>query len=75
MASEQSARDMQKVMKELTRVFPNCGIALIIAPFGAPPGARANWISNGEREDMIVLMEEVIARFEGRVHSAPEVKQ
>lgn len=73
--SNQSAWAMQKAMERLVSMFPACGIALIVAPFGALPGARANWISNGKREDMVVLLKEVIARFEGRAHDAPEGKQ
>lgn len=75
MQGEQSAQHMQAVMNDLVRLFPKCGIALVVAPFNAPVGARANWISNGKRADMVVLLKEVVARFEGRAHDAPEKKQ
>lgn len=68
--SEQSAQMMQSTMEALVQLFPGCGIALIIAPFDAPAGARANWISNGKRKDMVVLLKEIVARFEGRAHDA-----
>jgi hypothetical protein len=39
--------------------------ALLVFPGGGPEGAMANWISNGKREDMVVALKEIIARFEG----------
>jgi hypothetical protein len=69
------AQIMQAVMSGLTKIFPGCAIALVVAPFDAPVGGRANWISNGKREEMLVLLKEVVARFEGRAHDAPEAKQ
>jgi hypothetical protein len=39
---------------------------LLLAPFDGPEGARTNYISNGRREDILVMMKEVIARFEGQ---------
>jgi hypothetical protein len=66
---------MQVTMNSLTKVFANCGIVLLVAPFGAPNGARVNYVSNAEREEIIVMMKEVIARFEGRAHEAPAAKQ
>jgi hypothetical protein len=43
---------------------------LLIAPFDGPEGARTNYISNAARKDIVVMMKEVIARFEGQ----PEMK-
>lgn len=40
---------------------------LLTAKFGQIDGGRVNYISNGEREDIIAMMKETIARFEGRV--------
>jgi hypothetical protein len=46
------------------------GFVLFVFPFGDHEG-RANYISNGaDRRDIIALMKEQIARFEGQ----PEVK-
>jgi hypothetical protein len=39
---------------------------LLLAPFNGPPGQRANYISNADRETVVILMKEVIARFEGQ---------
>jgi hypothetical protein len=46
------------------------GFVLMVFPFGDKSG-RCNYISNGaNREDIVVLMKEMIARFEGQ----PEMK-
>ena len=42
------------------------GFVLMVFPFGSPDG-RCNYISNGaDRADIVVLMREMIARFEGQ---------
>lgn len=46
------------------------GFVLMVFPFGSHDG-RCNYISNGaDRRDIITLMKEMIARFEGQ----PEIK-
>jgi len=46
------------------------GFVLMVYNFGDEPG-RCNYISNGaDRRDVVVLMKEMIARFEGQ----PEMK-
>lgn len=46
------------------------GFVLMVFPFGSTDG-RCNYISNGaDRKDIVVLMKEMIARFEGQ----PEVR-
>lgn len=40
---------------------------LLTANFGDYEGGRVNYISNGERADIIAMMKELIGRFEGRV--------
>jgi hypothetical protein len=46
------------------------GFVLMVFPFGDKTG-RCNYISNGaDREDIVTLMKEMIARFTGQ----PEVK-
>ena len=42
------------------------GFVLLIAEFGKIEGGRVNYLSNGERADMIAMMKEYIARAEGR---------
>lgn len=70
-----AASIMQAAMAYLVRIFSNCGIVLLVAPSSAPKGARVNYISNRERAEMVVMLKEVVARFEGRAHDAPETKQ
>jgi hypothetical protein len=46
------------------------GFVLLVFPFGADDG-RVNYISNGaSRKDIVVMLKEQIARFEGQ----PEVR-
>lgn len=46
------------------------GIVVLMFPFGATDG-RCNFISNGaDRNDLVVLFKEMIARFEGQ----PDIK-
>jgi len=42
------------------------GFVLLTAEFGKIDGGRVNYISNGERGDMLAMMKEFIARAEGR---------
>lgn len=42
------------------------GFVLMVFPFGSTDG-RCNYISNGaDRKDIVILMKEMIARFEGQ---------
>lgn len=43
------------------------GFVLLSFRFGEQEGGRINYISNAEREDMIVGLKELLARFEGRL--------
>jgi hypothetical protein len=45
------------------------GFVVIMFEFGEGPG-RANYISNAQRSDVVTLLKEQIARFEGQ----PEIK-
>lgn len=42
------------------------GFVLLMAEFGKIEGGRVNYISNGERADMIAMVKEWLARAEGR---------
>lgn len=47
------------------------GFVLLVFPFGEADSGRCNFISNGaDRKDVVVLMKEMIARFQGQ----PEIK-
>lgn len=48
------------------------GFILLVAEFGKIEDGRVNYISNGERSDMVAMLKEYLARIEGRV--APDVK-
>lgn len=43
------------------------GFVLLVAEFGKMEGGRVNYISNGERDDMLTMCREYLARAEGRV--------
>ena len=45
---------------------PTVGFVLLTAEFGKIEGGRVNYISNGERADMIAMLREYLARAEGR---------
>lgn len=70
-----SAEMMRAAVEALGKVFPGCAVVLLVAPFGAPPNARVNYASNARREDISVLLREVVGRFEGRAHDAPTSRQ
>lgn len=42
------------------------GFILLVFPFAGHKG-RANYISNAERKDVIVMLKEQLARFEGQL--------
>lgn len=43
------------------------GFVLLVFPFGEVDSGRCNFISNGaDRRDVVILMKEMIARFEGQ---------
>jgi hypothetical protein len=42
------------------------GFVLLIFPFNSPDMTNVNYISNGNRKDLIIAMKEIIARFEGQ---------
>lgn len=56
---------------------PRLGFILLTAEFGRIDGGSVNYISNGQREDMIAMLREYLARVEGRYHepTAKEVQQ
>lgn len=68
---------MTRVAEALDRQFNpvvgqrKVGFVLLISEFGKIEGGRVNYISNGDRADMIAMMKEYIARAEGR-YVAPE---
>lgn len=51
------------------------GFILLTAEFGRIEDGRVNYISNGDREDMIAMLREYLARLEGRAPDAPATRQ
>jgi hypothetical protein len=58
------ARGLDDVLNADTRPKPN-GFVLMVFPFEGFEG-RANYISNANRKDIIVLLKEQLARFQGQ---------
>ena len=50
------------------------GFVLLTFPFNAPEGARTNYVSNANRDDIIVALKEIVARFEGRAHDTDAIQ-
>ena len=46
------------------------GFVLLTAYFGQIENGRVNYISNGERADMVAMLRELLARFEGQPETA-----
>lgn len=62
---------MNRVAKALDEGFKPNGFCLLVFPLGEKPDGRINYISNANREDMLLALKEFIARHEGRVPSEP----
>jgi hypothetical protein len=73
---EEISREYRRAMNELARdldaIFNgtrkgkdrNVCFTLLITDFNK--GNRVNYISNGEREDIVVMLKEILARFQGQ---------
>jgi hypothetical protein len=46
------------------------GFCVLLFNFDKIEAGRMNWISNGERKDMIVALKEMVAQLEGRTSSS-----
>ena len=75
----QYKEQMIRVMNAVDQVFNGdakgkdrkVGVLMLVFPFGEVEDGRCNYLSNGaDRKDVVVLMKEQIARFEGQ----PEMK-
>lgn len=74
--------DMNKLAATLDKIFNGdlkgaarkTGFVLLVFPFNdVGEGARANYISNAERADVIVMLKEQLARFEGQAEVSGHV--
>lgn len=77
---EQFKETMRAIAKALDELFnpdhlnKTIGFALLVFPYGCPPDARTNYISNGCREDMLNMMKEFIARAEGKLKDGEQLQ-
>lgn len=54
--------------KDYRKTGRKLGFALLIYPFGETPSQeRINYIGNGQREEVLTALKELVARWEGRV--------
>ena len=44
------------------------GFVVLVFPLDGLHGERTNYVSNCDRQDILVAMKEVVARFEGQPH-------
>jgi len=61
---------LQMIGKGMETSFDGAGYAVLVLKLGEP--TLCNYVTNVEFEDMKAGMLEVIARWEGRGHDAPE---
>jgi hypothetical protein len=61
-AVDEALNGQRSVVKQ-----PRWGFALLVFPFGDPGQDRMNYIGNGQRDDVLVAIKELAARWEGRV--------
>ncbi|TCL90328.1 hypothetical protein C8J38_10844 [Rhizobium sp. PP-WC-2G-219] len=59
------ASALDEVLNEKDKPKKN-GFVLLVFPFDCPEGQRLNYVSNGERQDIVVALKEIVARFEGQ---------
>lgn len=66
-AMKAMAKGLDEILNGPVRPKKN-GFVLLVFPFDGPEGQRTNYVSNGQRQDIIVALKEMIARFEGQPH-------
>jgi hypothetical protein len=59
------AAGIDEIMNGKVRPKKN-GFVLLVFPFDGPEDQRCNYVSNAERADIVVLLKELVARFEGQ---------
>lgn len=63
---EQAKNRMQKIAKDISSQLPEgMGFVLLAFEFGNSPNRRLNYVSNGNREDIVKVMREWISKTEG----------
>lgn len=54
---------------------PQIGFVLLVSEFGKIEDGRVNYISNGDRQSMIAMLREYLARLEGTAVDGPSRPQ
>jgi hypothetical protein len=60
------ARALDETFNPNPNLPKTTGFVLLVFPFGDAQSGRINYLSNGERGDVVTAMKELVARFEGR---------
>lgn len=67
---DETTHMMQAIAKGVDRILngedqpKRNAFVLLVMPFNGPPGARTNYVSNADRDDIVAMMKEVVDRFE-----------
>ncbi|MDF1547142.1 MAG: hypothetical protein P1P88_04935 [Bacteroidales bacterium] len=71
MPKQTGGQEMRDLAAMINKQIPGLGFALFVFPLNEP--GMANYVSNGQREDMIKMLRETLARFEnGGIVQTPE---
>ena len=68
---DETTNVMQSIARVVNRALnpdgdaPN-GFVILVFPKEGPDGQRTNYVSNCDREEILVALKEVVARFEGQ---------
>ncbi len=66
--------EMQKIAAALDKILGGKGFALLVFDFDKIGKSHINYVSNAEREDMIVVIKELSAQWEGRVVTTDKIQ-
>ncbi|SEJ48377.1 hypothetical protein SAMN05421762_1354 [Pseudooceanicola nitratireducens] len=64
------AEGIDKILNSETMPARRFGFVLLVSEFGKIEDGRVNYISNGNRDSMIAMLREYLARLEGRYTEA-----
>ena len=65
---------MVQAIKAVEAILPGYAVVLVVAPFGAAPLRRANYISNGARADIRATIKEILDQWEDQPHRSTRPK-
>lgn len=69
---DRTRREMQTMARVMDDHFNGTDVpkktcfVLLIMPFDGAPGSRVNYVSNGQRDDVLTMLKELTARFEDK---------